>query len=625
MLKLNAMKYKVGSLVALRDRSGMFTVVNYDGSEHQLIVRSSVSGDIVRTTEENVAAASDDALNKIREEILADAPVFEDDNRPVSPYTDEEILYATGRQEIFDKLIAGVISLEETKTLLGLKTTMVRKLKNKYLIIGDWSVFVSGKPGPKKGGTKFPLEIEELIITVAASDYTGPGANEERVIDSIISLCGRKVAPSRSTLRRRLRAIHNEREQVKVKEGIEAARDKFGSYPFGMKANAPLEIVEADGSPLDMHVRCRQTGMLLGRPYLMLIKDKFSKAYLGFALYFGAPSRWTLAQALDMAIKPKDDLLRSLGLDDVYKWIQYGRMSLLLVDGGPDLNAKTVKAACESHDVQHARRKRKQSGGSIERGLGIINRYFIQTLEGAVPSSGKKPRGNKIEQSSIYYLDEVFKMIVIEICRRHEKTGSDGFTANQRFLNHYGEHNGEIRTPPRFEDPLSFIIGMYHEHHVKVRKNAILIQMALRYDPGPYFGKTGAHVRVKIDNSNIDRAWVMSDGQWKRIERLGPDLEELRPYQDGPISMLAWKAKLYGQPKPGELTADGERIHLSQREFKKKLEKEARERARNAANAEQSERFGPFSKAELGKVKSKEKNTSMVDAADVKPLKGIDL
>ena len=184
----------------------------------------------------------------------------------------------------------------------------------------------------------------------------------------------------------------------------------------------------------------------------MLIKDKFSKAYLGFALYFGAPSRWTLAQALDMAIKPKDDLLRSLGLDDVYKWIQYGRMSLLLVDGGPDLNAKTVKAACESHDVQHARRKRKQSGGSIERGLGIINRYFIQTLEGAVPSSGKKPRGNKIEQSSIYYLDEVFKMIVIEICRRHEKTGSDGFTANQRFLNHYGEHNGEIRTPPRFED-----------------------------------------------------------------------------------------------------------------------------------------------------------------------------
>ena len=194
MLKLNAMKYKVGSLVALRDRSGMFTVVNYDGSEHQLIVRSSVSGDIVRTTEENVAAASDDALNKIREEILADAPVFEDDNRPVSPYTDEEILYATGRQEIFDKLIAGVISLEETKTLLGLKTTMVRKLKNEYLIIGDWSVFVSGKPGPKKGGTKFPLEIEELIITVAASDYTGPGANEERVIDSIISLCGRKVA-----------------------------------------------------------------------------------------------------------------------------------------------------------------------------------------------------------------------------------------------------------------------------------------------------------------------------------------------------------------------------------------------------------------------------------------------
>ena len=108
--------------------------------------------------------------------------------------------------------------------------------------------------------------------------------------------------------------ILTERDRVKIKKGNEAAADEFGSYPFGMIPSAPLEIVEADGSPLDLHVRCKHTGRVLGRPYLMLVKDKFTKAYLGFALYFGAPSRWTLAQAIEMAIKPKDEVLRALGM-----------------------------------------------------------------------------------------------------------------------------------------------------------------------------------------------------------------------------------------------------------------------------------------------------------------------
>lgn len=618
------MKYKPDSLVVLRDRPGLFMIIGYDDSTRLLIIKSSVDGEINQTSEENIAVASEPILNKIREEILAGTPTIEGDVRPVSPYTNEEILFAKGRQTIFDEWIKGIIGLEDVKAKLELGTTMVRRLKDKYLLYGGWEVFVPGKSGRKKGETKFPPVIEGLIQSVAKEEYTGPGANEELVIDTIESICHIKNwrPPSRSTLRRRLRAILTERERVKVKEGAEAAQDQFGSYPYGMTPTAPLEIVEADGSPLDMQVRCRQTGILLGRPYLMLVKEKFTKAYLGFALYFGAPSRWTLAQAIDMAIKPKDELLRSLDLDDVYKWIQYGRMSLILVDGGPDLNAKTVKAACERHEVKHKRRKRKQSGGSIERGLGIINRYFIQTLEGAVPSSGKKPRGKKIEESAVYYLDEVFKLIVTEICRRHQKVGSDGMTPDQRWLKCFGEHDGEIRTPPMFEDPLGFIIEMYHEHHVNVRKDAILIQSRLRYEPGPYYGKSNTPVRVKVDYSNIDRAWVEFNGKWKPIKRLGPDLDDLRPYEEGPISMLAWKAKLYHQPKAGTLTEDGERIHLNQRQLKKQLNVEARERSRNAANARQSEKVGPFAKTAPIPGRNTANECLSFDPEDVKPLRG---
>ncbi|VVO74789.1 hypothetical protein [Pseudomonas fluorescens] len=331
------MKYDPGNVVFLRNSPGMFTVVDYDSAKNRVCLKGSLP-ELIEEPEENVVLVSDDSFEDIRGRAISNAPIIEGDIRSVSPYTPEEIEFAKSREYIMVRFISDEITLEETKVLMGLGSTMVRKLRNAYLVHKSWTTFVPKRSGRTKGETQFPTVVEELIQEIA-KDYTGPGANEQQVIDTIITICHDKIgdAPSPSTIRRRLRVILTERERVRAKKGHEAAADEFGSYPYGMIASAPLEIVEADGSPLDLHVRCKHTGRVLGRPYLMLVKDKFTKAYLGFALYFGAPSRWTLAQAIDMAIKPKDELLRSLDLDETYKWIQYGRMSLLLVDGGPTL------------------------------------------------------------------------------------------------------------------------------------------------------------------------------------------------------------------------------------------------------------------------------------------------
>ncbi|WP_150732926.1 hypothetical protein [Pseudomonas fluorescens] len=226
-----------------------------------------------------------------------------------------------------------------------------------------------------------------------------------------------------------------------------------------------------------------------------------------------------------------------------------------------------------------------------------------------------------MQDSALYTLEDAFKLVVTEICRRHEKVGSDGLTSNQRWINEYGEHEGVIRTPPRFEDPLAFVIEMYHEHHVTVRREGIVV-IGLIYEPGPYFNKSKTPVRVKIDNSDIDRAWVESDNKWVPIKRLGPDLDKLRPYEGGPISMLVYKAYKYGQPSPGSLTAAGEKVHLSQREIKKQIKIEARERARNIANGRQIESVGAFAQSPIRPVPHRDEDSEDFDEADVEPLKG---
>lgn len=619
---MKKMIYRKDGLYLLRDQSGAFLFEDYNPESDSVVMRSQATGARVETKDDNVMPFADCHMEKIRQEMLADTPVNAIESYDIRPWSDEAEQIARSRERIMIKFIEGDYSLEDAMAKFELKPVMIRKLRRKYLADRSWKIFLPGKSGRMKGDTRFASAVEETIVKYSV-DYTGPGANEERVIDSVIAEChgNGQRPPSRSTIRRRLKSILSERERIAVKEGAEAAKDKMGSYPFKMVTTAPLEVVEADVSPCDIHVKCRHTGKSLGRPHLLLIKDKFTRCILAFVIFFGAPSRWLLAQAIDMAIRPKDELLEKLGLVG-WKWVQYGRFQTLLVDGGRDLNANTVKAACERNGVQHLRRKRKQSGGSIERALGITNRYFIQTLEGSVPSSGKKPR-QKVKHT--LYLDQVTKVVTQEIIRRNEKVGTDGLTNNDRWNNYWGVHDGEVRSPPRFEDPTRFVIDMYHESRVIVRKDCILTH-GLSFQLDPSWNMTGEHVRVKLDHSNIDNAWVELNDRWVPIERIGPDIDHLRLYNGGPITMQVWKIHRAVNQKAGTLTAQGEFYHQEQRKTLDQIRKEEFEQGRRRANDQQNKLIGAFPQTNMAiskKGAAIDGSNHDDDVDDVDLLKGV--
>lgn len=66
--------------------------------------------------------------------------------------------------------------------------------------------------------------------------------------------------------------------------------------------------------------------------------------------------------------------MAELGLSN-YSWPMHGTGEGYIVDGGSDLNAKTVRKAFDLYGIDHQRRMRPQSGGAVENDQGVINRF----------------------------------------------------------------------------------------------------------------------------------------------------------------------------------------------------------------------------------------------------------
>ncbi len=573
------MEFKVGEPVFSKDRSGLFTVTEYDVVSDSYIVQAAD-----RLTppflapRDSLEKINSEATDRIRVETLANAErrsKEDSEPKPASRYTPEQILVAKARERVIKPLHEAAEVTKEDKqdamTKLVIKLTVLNGLLAKYRQWPSWESLIPGKPGRRKGDTRFEKDIEDIIATAIVEDHTGPGGTVKAVINGVRARClkSNQKAPADATIRRRYHQI-SARQALASEKGEKAARDKYNTFDNGTLTTHALQIVHADNSPIDCHAIDPETGEWLGRAHLTLIVDDHTRSFLGFSLSYRYPSRNTLADAMLMAITPKADLLTEFGLSVTFFWIQYGAGELYRVDRGGDLNAETVLAALAKHGMQPDNRMRPQSGGEVERGVGKINPLFLQRLNGAIASNRKIARGEDPQSMATYSVTDLFILIITQICIWHETPGDDGFTPNQLWIKSFGIQDGIIKSPRTVKDPLQFRIDAMHERYVRVRREGILT-LGLLYKVGPYRNQVGARVRVKLDHNNLRRAWVEFEDKWHEIELknnegIGKDHPLFVPK-----TMWEWNIKRKSGLPRGEVTDAGLRMINDQRDLMKTL------------------------------------------------------
>lgn len=233
--------------------------------------------------------------------------------------------------------------------------------------------------------------LDEAISTVYLNQQRHPKKAVVEYVQRCLAREGKShLVPSRASLYRSLAEI--EAYQVALsREGAIAGQRRFRSVIGVQKAERILERVEIDHTPLNLLVYCPESQLPIGRPYLTIAIDKFSRLVVGYYISFSEPSAYSVLQCLRQSMLPKDELLSPYP-DITAPWPARGIPETIVCDNGMELHSKALSDACFELGVQlqFCPAKRPEYKGAVERFFRTINHQLIHDLPGTVFSSPKE-------------------------------------------------------------------------------------------------------------------------------------------------------------------------------------------------------------------------------------------
>ena len=105
---------------------------------------------------------------------------------------------------------------------------------------------------------------------------------------------------------------------VRRREGDQAARPLEPAAGVAPQPQRPLDLVQIDHTPIDLIVVDESAREPVGRPYLTLAIDVFSRCVVGMVVTLEAPSATSVGLCLAHAVTDKRPWLERLGICLLY-------------------------------------------------------------------------------------------------------------------------------------------------------------------------------------------------------------------------------------------------------------------------------------------------------------------
>lgn len=317
--------------------------------------------------------------------------------------------------------------VEAVATAVGKNLTTIYRWLQKYEETGLVSSLL--RNGRKdKGASRLPKEIEALVDEVVRDFYL---TDQRRSISDTCLEVVRKCReanfkpPHPNTIRNRINEIA-EKVRLTKRMGYKAAKEKFqpilGSFP---NADYPLAVVQIDHTPVDLILVDDLHRLPIGRPYLTLAIDVFTRMIAGYYVTLDPPGALSAGLCVSHAILPKDMLLAKYGI--ATPWPMWGKMQKIHVDNAKEFRGTMLERGCEEHGILLEFRPKGQPnyGGHIERAF----RTFMSkthSLPGTTFSNVKDRADYNSEGKAILTLGEFetwFTIFVVEVYHQQRHKG----------------------------------------------------------------------------------------------------------------------------------------------------------------------------------------------------------
>ncbi len=296
---------------------------------------------------------------------------------------------------------------------------------------GRVSTLVPAKRGMDRGQSRLAPDVEAVLSVTIDEVYL---STQKRSISYTCNEVARRcrnaglARPHASTVRRRIKAFSMQ-ETLRRREGGKVVRNKYapiqGAFPG---ANWPLAVVQIDHTPVDLILVDDVHRRPVGRPWITVAIDVFSRMVAGFYVSFEPPGTLAVGLCLAHAILPKDRWLTTHEI--ATPWPIWGVMDTVHADNAKEFRGHMLRMACQEYGITLHWRPvgRPHFGGHIERLLGTLN-HEIHDLPGSTFSNPQARGTYAAEQHAAMTLSEFerwFAITVVEVYhqRLHHELGT---------------------------------------------------------------------------------------------------------------------------------------------------------------------------------------------------------
>lgn len=302
--------------------------------------------------------------------------------------------------------------------------TVYRWLANMEATNRPSSLMRSGRSD--HGSGRIDQEVEFIMSEVIENFYLTE--NKPTIAETHFKLkveCDRHnvKVPSIQTLSRRIKTLLPI-DVSASRLGTEAMRDYAASIKKYDEAKTPLSVIQIDHTPVDLMFVDERFRESIGRAWLTVAIDVWSRCVCGFYLSYDAPSAASVGFALTHSILPKEKFLANMGVEE--KWNIWGLMHTVHADNGADFRCNMIDRACLEYGIHmNWRPKSKPNyGGHIERLLGTFNKD-IHLLPGSTFSNIGERGRYKSEEKATFTIAEFEKWLTVYITKiYHQKLHS---------------------------------------------------------------------------------------------------------------------------------------------------------------------------------------------------------
>ena len=334
------------------------------------------------------------------DDALPEPYIVEGDGIDVAAVDDKDWDVASRRHRAIDPLLdherPTQAQFAEAGAAYGWSASSIRRWFYAYRKARDLAVLLPKKPGPNLGTVRLAPPVD-FIVRQSLKEYL----SEKRlpvaeVFERIEARCRAQKLPipARSTLQRRIHRLPKA-AVLRARGQADEAEKLYAPALGGKIASSPMSLVQIDHTLADIMLVDSVSRLPLGRPWITLCIDVYSRMPAGLYTAFEKPDAAAVGLCLQNAIFDKTEYLRSLGIEADYP--VHGQIGTVHADNALEFRSHLIERGCARHNIDIRFRPVKQPkfGAHIERLMGHVAKETAKmpgrTLRNILEKRGLNP------------------------------------------------------------------------------------------------------------------------------------------------------------------------------------------------------------------------------------------